>query len=181
MASIMNMSLKNVRSTRGMEGEGFIANVYLGNKKIGEYADYGDGAMGHIDFVSQEAKEKFTHILYAYADKHPDEFVLGLFEKEPERIEKEKQRIRKYEPFISDDEMTINALSNNDYDAMIGAIYLLYLDEKDFKKGIKKGFSHLIIFSDARYYCKDGALEKMKSNPRFVKAYSKIEDFAQEV
>ena len=41
MAGIMGISLKAIKRTVGREGNGFLANVYLYNKKIGTVADYG--------------------------------------------------------------------------------------------------------------------------------------------
>ena len=43
MASIKGFQMKNVKNTIGHEGYGCIATMYLNGKKIGTYADYGDG------------------------------------------------------------------------------------------------------------------------------------------
>jgi len=55
MASILGFQLKNVKKTEGIEGSGCIVTMYLNGKKIGTYADYGDGGCDDIKFVSKEA------------------------------------------------------------------------------------------------------------------------------
>lgn len=50
-----NLQFKSVKKTYGMEGEGFIANIYLNNKKVGVYNDFADGSGGYPVFDTVEA------------------------------------------------------------------------------------------------------------------------------
>lgn len=46
MASINGISLKNVKEIPAIEKDGLTAYVYVDNKRIGRYKNYGDGATG---------------------------------------------------------------------------------------------------------------------------------------
>ena len=42
MATIYGIQLKAVKKTMGLEGEGFVSNLYMDGKKIGTACDYVD-------------------------------------------------------------------------------------------------------------------------------------------
>ena len=147
--------MKNVKKTHGREGEGFTANVYISSRKIGTFADYARGGLGEIDFVSKKDEEDFAHLVFAYGDKYPDQYILDLLEKKPERLEDEKQRIREYLPFISEKEMTLNALSND-------------------------GYGYPVVCTDGIYQCDYKGWAKLHLSPNFVASYAVPSDFVKE-
>lgn len=73
MASIKGISLKGIKKTHGMEDEGFIANLYLNNKKIGSCADYGDGGPLSIRYDNPNTEAVFQKLVREYYSEHPAE------------------------------------------------------------------------------------------------------------
>lgn len=139
--NIYGFELKKIERTRGMEGYGLCGEMYLNGKKIGTYEDYGDGGMGNERYDTKEDRIAMTHLIFKYGDKYPSQFMLDLFKEEPNRIEEEKERIRKYQPFITEEEMTLNALSNNDLDTLVYHWEQLNEEKKAFNRAIKKGYA----------------------------------------
>lgn len=180
MASIKGVSLKNVKTTTGMEGIGLLADVYLNNKKVGSYADYADGAMGNMDFVSSEMKEAFMHVVFAYANENPNEFILNLYQENPEKIKEDRERIAGLFPFLSAEEMTDKALSNYEPDDLINYVYDLLQDEKQFKKCVKSGYKYCIVTENEMFFCREEEDRKMlESRKDYIKTYTSLQDFIQ--
>lgn len=179
MASIKGVSLKKIQHPMGREGyNGLIADVYLGKKKIGTYCDYADGAMGNMENISDEDMEKLMHIVFAYANENPSQYILNLYEKEPERIEKEKEGIRKYMPYITEEEMTLNALSAADYDILISEVDELTDYEKRYKKMLKKGYPYMGVLPNksAIHFTEEIKEETMAKNT-FDMVFTSLDDF----
>lgn len=76
MASIMGFQMKNIKRTLGREGYGCVASLYLNGKRIGTYEDYGDGALGDINYISKEAEEAMMNVIVAYAKEHPNDYII---------------------------------------------------------------------------------------------------------
>lgn len=180
MASINGIFLRKTKVTTGMEGTGLIADVYMDGRKIGTFTDYADGSMGIMDYVSREAEEKFMHAVFAFGNTHPNEFILNLHKERPEQYKMEKETVRRSFPYITDEEITDNALSNNDPACLIEEIYYLMQMEKYFKKGIKKGYSHMIeTDKDCVYYCIPERLAETQKVEGYVRTYASLDDFVQ--
>lgn len=178
MAEIKGIKLKNVRNTEGREGYGLIAEVWLGNKKVGEFADYADGAMGDMTFTSKEMEEKFVHIVMAYGKDHPDQFIMNLHKERPEQYQSEVERLKDIYPFLSDEEITEESVSACDYDFIINDLADLINLEKSFRKGLKQGYSCLYTTSDGKVYvCTEKVLRKAVENKEADRFFKSLEDF----
>lgn len=59
-SSLRGYEAKNIKNTVGMEGNGFTATLYRNGVKVGEAADYADGAMIHLRFLSKAAESDFA-------------------------------------------------------------------------------------------------------------------------
>jgi hypothetical protein len=66
--------VKAVKATYGMEGPGFLCNLYKGNKKVATCADYGDGGSMHLQWLdaTEPKVETDTRIVYEFIN---DKFV----------------------------------------------------------------------------------------------------------
>lgn len=151
MAKIKGFELKAIKKTMGKEGVGLIANIYLNNKKIGSYEDWGDGAMGNAHYNSKEDEETMMHLIYAYANIRPDKFMVNLYEERPERYQEEVERVHKYFPYITEDEININSLSANHIDFIVDDFMMLLDLEKSFKAAVKKGYSYIGVKEEKGY------------------------------
>lgn len=58
MATLRNFQMKNIKKTRGMEGEGCTGTMYLNGKKVGTYADYADGALEMSNTSPKKQKKR---------------------------------------------------------------------------------------------------------------------------
>lgn len=182
MASIKGVSLKKMKRTIGREGYGLLADVYVNNKKIGEYEDFGDGAMGDIHYTSTEAEEQFMHIVFAYSKEHPSDCIVEMYKKDPERYEAERERILKYQPYIKEEEITIESVSAAHLDIIIADVEALTNAEKEFKKILKKGYKCLVIAEQKHqqyyYYYGDATDEQIKKNhEKVIAIYRSLDDF----
>lgn len=99
-----------------MEGEGFIANIYLNNKKIGVYNDFADGSGGYPVFDTVETEKRVDSLIAEWTAKSTDKAVKALFETDPRII---------------------------DFSFLAEELINLVEDEKLFKRGEKKGYKYL--------------------------------------
>lgn len=143
MASIMGFQMKNIKGTRGIEGPGCTASLYLNGKRIGTYANYGDGAMGNASYLSKEAEEAMTKVILAYGEKHPNEFIVELYKKAPKKFKRDCEAFQKYHPYVSD--LTVEAMSANIIDYIAEAFLQLRDAERWFKKWQKKGYRTICV------------------------------------
>ena len=111
-----NLQFKSVKKTYGMEGEGFIANIYLNNKKVGVYNDFADGSGGYPVFDTVEAEKRVDSLIAEWTAKSTDKAVKALFETDPRII---------------------------DFSFLAEELINLVEDEKIFKRGVKKGYKCL--------------------------------------
>ena len=111
-----NLQFKSVKKTYGMEGEGFIANIYLNNKKVGVYNDFEDGSGGYPVFDTVEAEKRVDSLIAEWTAKSTDKAVKALFEADPRII---------------------------DFSFLAEELINLVEDEKIFKRGVKKGYKYL--------------------------------------
>lgn len=185
MAKIKNIQLKSVRNIMGREGYGLLCNIYFKGKKAAEYADYGDGGMASIEFVSKDIEEAVMHEVFAYHQTYPNEFILKLYQNNMDKYETDKKRVLENMPYISEDEVTPESLSGaEDISALVNDLCLLAEYEKQYRKTIKKGYKYLAIkenehntelymISD-KYEC-GGTEEDLKKE--YTKVFSSLEDF----
>ncbi len=141
MASLGGFQLKNIKNTMGIEGPGLIATMYLDGEKIGTYADYGDGAMEQVDYVSKEARQKMVEFIIDYAQVNPNDFIVNLYKQRPKQYEEECKRFKEYNPFIPDEKININTMSANSIVYAVEDFLKLNEVEKVYKGGLKKGYS----------------------------------------
>lgn len=157
MAKLRNFQMKNIRKTRGIEGEGCTGTMYLNGKQIGTYADYGDGALGYAEYVSKEAEEEMTKLIIAYAKDHPCEYVVNLYKARPHQFKNDCERFKEYHPYIPDEDITKETMSANDICFIVEDFLKLYRAEKVYKRNLKKGYKALVI-------CADGGMISYPSN-----------------
>ena len=134
MASIKGFQMKNVKQTLGREGYGCTATMYLNGKKIGTYADYGDGAMEDVDYISKAAEEEMMKTIIAYAKEYKNDFIINLYHERPQQYKEECERFKKYHPYIPDEDITIQTMASNSIVYIVGAFLDLLESEKLFKK-----------------------------------------------
>lgn len=155
MASICNVSLKNIKEFKGHEGElCFQANIYLNNKKIGWYSDNSWGAVClDLNFDSEEAKKGIKEIAEEYGKRHDrldltfskeynlkytlDSFIedilyLSLHEKE---FKKYSKKYSDFAGFVIDEEFNVHLLSSKEnYKEKVKKIKgIPFLNLNDFK------------------------------------------------
>lgn len=140
MASIYGFQMKNIKNILGREGYGCTASLYLNGKKIGRYADYGDGAMGNADYDSPEAEKDMMCLIIAYAKNYSNEYIINMYEANPELYKAECERFKTHYPYIPDEDITIQTMASNSIEYIVEDFLELYNREKEFKKYRKKGY-----------------------------------------
>lgn len=145
MASIKGLQLKNVKRTLGMEGYGVICTMYLNGKKIGAYEDYGDGSCENITYVDNNARKNLVKVIIEYAKTHKNDFVINMYNERPQQYKEECERFKKYNPFIADEDITIQTMASNSIVYIFDDLMNLMEIEKQFKKYIKKGYECISI------------------------------------
>lgn len=184
MAGIMGISLKAIKRTVGREGDGFLANVYLNNKKISTVADYGDG--GGYEICIEQEKKLFEEIVQKYPEL--DNFALKSTKEYLERKAKGTLPMR---DFSKRDDFPLDEVF---YEPFFSKLYCLHCLESNFKKCLRKGYSALVSVSyvyipgeplalDEAYFT-DGSqevFEEIKSHaksPVFeIDQYKSLDDF----
>jgi hypothetical protein len=140
MASIKGFQLKNVKRTVGREGYGCTATMYLNGKKIGTYADYGDGGCADEKYNSKEDEKNMVKVILDYAKEHPNKFIVNLYKKNPEQYKKECERFKRYYPYIQDKDITLESMASNSISYIVCDFLELLEKEKLFKKYQKQGY-----------------------------------------
>jgi hypothetical protein len=178
MASIKGFQLKNVKQTMGREGYGCIASMYLNGKKIGTYADYGDGGCEDVDYVSKEAKETMMKVVIEYAKDHPNEFIVNLYHERPQQFKEECKGFKKYHPYIADEDITIETMSANSIVYIVEDVLNLLDTEKLFKKYQKKGYRAISRKGNGvTAYPISWSDEKIKIEAEGQELYMSLDDF----
>ena len=177
MASIKGFQLKNVKQTLGREGYGCIATMYLHGKKIGTYADYGDGACEDVTYISKEAEEEMTKVIIECAKENPCQFIVDLYHKRPQQFKEECEDFKKHHPYIPDEDITIETMSANSIVHIVDAFLVLLENEKQFKKYQKGGYKAISV-SDNQLtaYPTSWSDEKIKAEAKGI-LYMSLDDF----
>lgn len=178
MASIKGFQMKNIKNTLGREGWGCTATLYLKGKKIGTYADYGDGAMEEVEYVSKEAEEDMMKVIIAYAKEHPNDYIINLYKERPQQFKEECERFKKFHPYIPDEDITIETMASNSIVYIVeDFIHLLDL-EKAFKKYQKKGYGVISVNENTiTAYPKNWSKEKIQKEAKGAQLYTSLADF----
>lgn len=178
MATIKGFQLKNVKHPIGREGYGLLATMYLNGKKIGTYEDYGDGALGDTNYVSKDARADMMKVVIAHAKENHNEYIENMYRDKPDRYTEEVQRFKKCNPFIPDEDITIQTMSMNDEVYIISAWERLADDEKQYKKFAKDGYDVMGVKGDRLHGYKSSLvpMEKIK-DVGFDKLYTSLDDF----
>lgn len=178
MASIRGFQMKKVKRTFGTEGYGCTATLYLDGKKIGTYADYGDGAMGNISYISKDAEIEMVRFIIAYAKECENDFMIGLYRECPERFREECERFKKYHPYIPDEDITIKTMASNSIEYVVSDFLKLLDNEKEFKKYIKQGYKAISIDGNmVSAYPPQWSNEKIEKAAKGAKVYYSLTDF----
>ena len=79
MVSMNGVQLKNVKTFKGIDGNGFNASIYMDNKKIGIVSDYGDG--GEMDFnITPQFCYAFEQKVKNSSFSYPDTFITRILD-----------------------------------------------------------------------------------------------------
>ena len=181
MANLGGFQLKSIKNTMGIEGSGVIATMYLDGEKIGTYADYGDGAMEQVDYVSKEARQKMVEFIIDYAEANPNDFIVNLYNQRPKQYEEECKRFKEFNPFIPDEKININTMSANSIVYAVEDFLKLNDVEKVYKRGLKKGYN--AVSSDGKNIVSypaswsEGKISEEARKCGHDKVYYSLEDF----
>ena len=145
MASIKGFQLKNVKNIAGREGYGCTGTMYLNGKKIGTYTDYGDGGCSDIRYESMEARANMVKTVVEFAKTHTNNFIVACFKNNPARFEEERKEFLRRNPFISEEDVTMEVFSACKEDYIVAKFLELQQYEKAFKKWQKKGFRAICV------------------------------------
>ena len=180
MASIKGFQLKNVKNTLGIEGYGCLATMYLNGKKIGTYADYGDGAMEDVTYVSKEAEEAMMRVIIDFAKEYDNEFVVNIYHERPQQFKEECESFKQRYPFIPDKDITIQTMASNSIVHIVEELLQLVDLEKRFKSYQKKGYRAIGIAGQSiSAYPASWSDEKIKTHAKVEgeQLYMSLEDF----
>lgn len=178
MASIKGFQLKNVKQTMGLEGYGCIATMYLNGKKIGTYADYGDGGCEDVNYVSKDAENEMMKVIIAYAKENPNDFVINIYKERPQQYAKECEWFKKRYPFIADSDITIQTMASNSIVYIVSDLLNLLDTEKAFKKYQKKGYRAVSVNGNKLCaYPSNWSDEKIKESAKGQTLYMSLADF----
>lgn len=178
MASIKGFQLKSVKQPLGREGYGCIATMYLHGKKIGTYADYGDGACEDVTYASKEAEEAMMKVIIEYAKEHPNKFIIDLYHERHQQFKEECESFKKYHPYIPDEDITIETMASNSIVYIVEGVLELLDREKYFKKYQKQGY-RAIAFDGALLsaYPASWSDEQIQEKAKGKTLYMSLDDF----
>lgn len=182
MASIKGFQLKNVKKTLGREGYGCTATMYLNGKKIGAYADYGDGGCEDVNYVSKEAEKEMMKTIISYAKEKKNNFIIDLYEKRPNQYKEECERFKKFHPYIPDEDITIQTMASNSIVYIVSDLLDLLETEKEFKKYQKKGYRAIGINGNdltLTAYPNSWNDSKIKAHATGQTLYMSLDDFCK--
>lgn len=178
MASIKGFQLKSVKQTLGREGYGCIATMYLNGKKIGAYADYGDGGCEDVEYLSSAAEEAMMKVVIDYAKTYKNDFVMQLYKDRPQQFKEECERFKKYHPYIPDEDITIQTMASNSIVYIVSDLLNLMDDEKLFKKYQKKGYKAIAISGNQlSAYPSSWSDDRIKKEATGKTLYMSLDDF----
>lgn len=180
MASIKGFQMKNVKNTLGREGYGCTATMYLNGKKIGTYADYGDGALEDVEYVSKETEADMMRVIIAYAKEHPNNCIINLYKERPQQFKEECERFKKYHPYIPDEDITIETMASNSIVYIVSDFLNLLDIEKAFKQYQKKGYRAVgVKGNNLSAYPASWSDEKIFKEANGEELYMSLDDFVK--
>lgn len=178
MASIKGFQLKNVKQILGHEGYGCIASMYLHGKKIGTYADYGDGGCEDVDYVSNDAEAEMMKVIIEYAKEHPNKFIIDLYHQRPQQYKEECESFKKRYPHIPDKDITIETMASNSIVYIVEGVLELLDHEKWFKQYQKKGYRAIALDGNKlAAYPASWSDERVKASAIGKTLYMSLDDF----
>ena len=178
MASIKGFQLKNVKTPLGREGYGCIATMYLNGKKIGTYADYGDGACEDVKYVSEEAEVEMTKVIIEHAKTYLNQFIIDLYRERPKQYEEECENFKKRHPYIPDEDITIQTMASNSIVYIVEDLLELMEHEKWFKKYQKQGYKAICLDGNQlRAYPMSWPDDKIRALAEGKTLYMSLDDF----
>jgi hypothetical protein len=178
MASIKGFQLKNVKQPLGREGYGCIATMYLHGKKIGTYADYGDGACEDVTYVSKEAEMAMMKVIIEYAKGYSNPFMVNLYNERPQQYKEECESFKKRYPFIPDEDITIQTMASNSIVYIVEGVLELMEHEKCFKKYQKQGYRAIALNGkQLSAYPASWSDERIKASAEGKTLYMSLDDF----
>lgn len=178
MASIKGFQMKSVKTPMGREGYGCLGTMYLNGKKIGTYADYGDGAMEDVVYVSKEAEQEMMKVIIAYAKEHPNEFTVQLYKERPQQFKEECERFKQRYPYISDNDITIETMASNSIVFIVSDFIELLEMEKQYKRYVKQGYRAIgVKGNQLSAYPASWTNEKIRNSAKGQKLYMSLDDF----
>lgn len=171
MAKISGFELRAIKKTIGMEGEGFTANVYLDNKKIGTCADYADGGLLNTCI---EWDENIKKRLEKSFQKHTRVDTFELYKKHI--------TIEEYLKLKEKNELPICKYDNK-YEMMediCNNLYFLEMLESDYKNALKKGYSGIVYASFVNLYHVPCPVDLVYQTDGSKDAFEKLKTVAEE-
>ena len=178
MATIKGFELKNVKQFTGREGYGCTATMYLNGKKIGTYADYGDGGCEDVRYISNEAERNMMKLIIDYAKTVSNDFVIDIYKERPQQYKEECERFKKNYPYIPDEDITIETMASNSIIYIVEDLLELLEIEKLFKKYQKKGYKAISVIGDSvSAYPSSWTDEKIKESAKGKTLYMTLDDF----
>lgn len=178
MTSIKGFQLKNVKQTMGREGYGCVASMYLNGKKIGTYADYGDGGSEDVTYISKVAEAEMMKVIIEYAKARPNKFMVDLYHERPEQFKEECDNFKKYHPYIPDEDITIQTMASNSIVYIVEDFLNLLESEKMFKKYLKKGYRAIALDGNRlAAYPASWSDERVKASAIGKELYMSLDDF----
>lgn len=180
MASIMGFTMKGIKKPLGREGYGCIGTMYLDGTKIGTYKDYGDGACEIIEYTCREHREAMMKVVIAYAKEHHDKFIANLYKQRPQQFQEEIERFKKFNPFIPDEDITIETMSANSEVFIVDALLNLIDLEKSFKKYQKEGYRAMSVKGyEITAYPQSWTDEQIKKMAAGAELFFSLQDFVK--
>lgn len=146
MASINNITLKNIKSFIGHEGECLQGNIYLGTKKIGFWSQDFSGGPDVIELDSSYSENKLEekiHVLNKHKDIHGTSYSGEPY-------------TRKY-----------------NFERLASDLVSLIDAEKAYKNAVKKGYSALLRTTDG-YHIMDWYLPESYAKTPLCKILEEI-------
>lgn len=178
MAKLGRFQLKNINQYPAMEGYSLFASIYLDGKRIGKYTDYGNGGLGETDYISKNAEIAMTEYIVERAEKHPNDFILQMYENDNSIYLSDKERFAKFHPYIPEERLSKEVLSAADIDYLVSDFMKLYGLEKAYKKMAKKGYGALSADGfNITHYPVSWSEDQIKKAAGKDKIYWTLDDF----
>lgn len=185
MAKINGIQLKAVKTFVGTDGMGFSANIYLDNKKVGHVHDSAYGGCYDYDYDTKEGQEAVKEKIKEHYEKHPTVDTFKIYDMQIDEIDMDNLPRKSYEDMFEPE------------DEFFSELLHLTLQEKDYKKNAKKGYTVMVYIDFLRAKCptplpisiaciadydytKDFDEAKEKSKLAYMKVFKSLADFEED-